>query len=418
MAYRARVVDQELHDRLASARVVVIEGPKACGKTETARQSAASEVLLDVDTATREALRIAPHLVLNGPAPQLVDEWQLEATTVWNNCRRISDDRGLPGQFILTGSAVPSDDDPSRHTGAGRFSTMRMRPMSLYESGHSAGTVSLAQLFAGTPPAAVDPGIRIEDIVDRIAVGGWPANQDLSVTGAVRAARDYLHQITNVDVGRLAGERRDPAKLAALTRSLARNVATEVATTTLAADAGGANGALSRHTVIDYLNLLTRLMVIEDQPAWAPHMRSKAILRGTPKRHFVDPSLAVAALGATPERLLQDLNLLGFLFESLVVRDLRILAQPLDGAVSHYRDNTGLEVDAIVHLGDGRWAAFEVKLGSGQADAGADALLRFAGRVDTTKIGEPAALAVITGTGYGYRRDDGVSVIPIGTLAP
>jgi hypothetical protein len=416
--YHPRVVDQELRDRLASSCVVVIEGPKACGKTETARQSAASEVLLDVDTAARRALQVAPQLVLNGAAPQLVDEWQLEATTVWNSCRRIGDDRGVPGQFILTGSAVPADDDPSRHTGAGRVSTMRMRPMSLYESDHSAGTVSLAQLLAGRPPQAPDPGLSIEDIAERIAVGGWPAHQGLSATAAVRAARDYLHQIVNVDVGRLAGERRDPAKLTSLARSLARNVATEVAVTVLAGDAGGAHGRMSRHTVIDYLDLFARLMIIEDQPAWAPHLRSKAILRGAPKRHFVDPSLAVAALGATPKRLLQDLNLLGFMFESLVVRDLRILAQPLDGAVSHYRDNTGLEVDAIVHLGDGRWAAFEVKLGARQVDAGADSLLRFAARVDTAKVGTPAALAVITGTGYGYQRDDGVSVIPIGSLAP
>ena len=203
-----------------------------------------------------------------------------------------------------------------------------------------------------------------------------------------------------------------------LLASLARNVATEVSASVLAADAGGAEGPLSRNTVADYLDVLERLMILESQPAWAPHLRSKAILRSSHKRHFVDPSLAVAALGARPERLLRDIELLGLLFESLVVRDLRVLAQPLDGRVSHYRDNTGLEVDAIVQLADGRWAAFEVKLGIGAVDQAAASLLKFAGIVDTTKSGEPAALAVITSTGYGYTRPDGVAVIPIGALGP
>ena len=418
MAYNSRIADGELHQGLTSSRIVVIEGPKACGKTETARQVAASEVLLDVDAGARQALRVDPTLVLDGDTPRLLDEWQLEATTVWNNARRMADDRRTPGQFILTGSAVPADDDPSRHTGAGRVSTLRMRPMSLFESGHSSGDISLEQLMNGVNPSAADPGMTVADLAERITTGGWPAHQDLPAPSAARAARDYLQQIRQVDVGRLTGERRDPAKLGALMASLGRNVATEVALTVLAADAGGADGPLSRHTVYDYLAVLERLTIIEDQPAWAPHMRSKSILRHAAKRHFVDPSLAAAALGATPTRLVADLNLLGLMFESLVIRDLRILAQRLEGTVLHYRDNNGLEVDAVVQLADGRWAGFEVKLGAGLVDQGAASLLRFSQQIDTAKSGAPAILGVITGTGYGYVREDGIAVIPIGTLAP
>jgi predicted AAA+ superfamily ATPase len=199
---------------------------------------------------------------------------------------------------------------------------------------------------------------------------------------------------------------------------LARNVATEVATTKLAAETGTTDAPLNRETVTAYLDALERLMVVENQPAWGPHMRSRVVLRSSPKRHFVDPSLAVAALGAGPDRLLRDLSMLGLLFESLVIRDLRVLSQPLDGTISHYRDDTGLEVDAIVHLTDGRWAAFEMKLGTGRIEEAATTLNRFASRIDTDKIGEPAALAVVTGTGFAYVRDDGIRVIPIGTLAP
>jgi len=415
--YTPRVVDRELEERLASAGAVVIEGPKACGKTMTARQFAASEVLLDLDDAARGALAVDPSLVLEGPTPRLLDEWQVEADTVWNNVRRAVDDRGTPGQFILTGSAVPVDD-ARRHTGAGRFSKLRMRPMSLFESGSSTGQISLAALLDGDATSVPDTGMTVRALTELVTVGGWPANQDLDVVQAARAARDYLEQIRDVDVSRVDGVRRDPQRMQRLLRSLARNVATEVNVSMLAADAGGDEGPLARQTVHDYLDVLSRVMVLEDQPAWSPHLRSKATLRSSPKRHFVDPSLAVAALGALPERLLADLNLFGLLFESLVVRDLRVSSQPLDGIVYHYRDSYGLEVDAIVQLADGRWGAFEVKLGAGLVDRGAATLLDFAARIDTDRSGPPAVLAVISGTGYGYRRDDGIVVIPIGALGP
>lgn len=414
MTYRARIADAELATRLTSTGAVVIEGPKACGKTETARQLAASEVLLDIDDNARQALAIEPKLVLDGKTPRLIDEWQIEPA-IWNHIRRTVDERGLPGQFILTGSAVPADDI-TRHTGAGRLTRLRLRPMSLFETGHANGAASLGDCLSGLFEHCPDPGLSIGDIVERIAVGGWPAHQVLDVRQALQRARDYMEEITRVDINRLDGGRRDPIKVTRVTQSLARNVATPVATRSLATDAGGSDGALEDETVRGYLDALERLMIVEDQPAWAPHLRSRSILRSTAKRHFVDPSLAVAALRATPERLLKDMNLLGLLFESMVVRDLRVYAQANDARVLHYRDNTGLEVDAIIETADGRWAALEIKLGTGQVDDAASNLLKFADRVDTRKCGEPALLGVIIGAGYGYRREDGVAVVPVGAL--
>ena len=416
MKYRPRLVDSELDERLAATGAVVIEGPKAVGKTATARQMAASEVLLDIDENARRAIAVDPGLVLAGDTPRLIDEWQIEPT-IWNHIRRAVDDRGKPGQFILTGSAVPADDI-TRHTGAGRLTRLRMRPMTLFESGHSTGVFSLAQLLAGECTQSSDPGMTIQDISQLIARGGWPATLDLETNYAIRAVRGYLDEVRRIDVGRIDDTRRDPEKVGRLLRSLARNVATEAAATTLSADTGGAEGPISDDTVREYLNILERLMIVEDQPAWAPHLRSKSILRKSPKRHFVDPSLAVAALGADASRLLEDLRLFGLLFESLVIRDLRVYAQLADAKVYHYRDNTGLEVDAIVERADGTWAAFEVKLGQGFVEQGVENLLKFADRVDVKKSGTPQLLGVIIGKGFGYMRDDGVAVIPIGALGP
>jgi uncharacterized protein len=416
MTYRPRVVDVELRARLESVGAVVIEGPKACGKTETATQVAASRVLLDVDHSARQALAVDPSLVLAGDTPRLLDEWQVEPE-LWNHVRRAVDDRRSAGQFILTGSSVPSDD-VSRHTGAGRFAFVRMRPMTLFESGHSTAAVSLTELMSGGSPHCGDPGLAVGDLAERVAVGGWPGQIGRSVSAGTRAVRDYLHQIQHVDVSRVKGEHRDPNRLGRLIASLARNTATEASASVIAADTAGSNAPLARNTVTDYVDALERLMIVENQPAWAPHMRSKAILRAAPKRHFVDPSLAVAALGANADRLLQDLTLFGLLFESLVIRDLRVFAQLLDGQVFHYRDSNGLEVDAIVQLADGRWGAFEIKLGVGSIDPAARSLRKFASIVDTSVCGEPSALCVITGSGYGYTRPDGVCVVPIGSLAP
>jgi hypothetical protein len=415
MAYRDRVVDRELAVRLKATGAVVIEGPKACGKTVTARRIAASEVLLDVDDAARRAIAVDPGLVLDGAPPRLIDEWQLEPA-IWNHIRRAVDERAQPGQFILTGSAVPVDDI-TRHTGAGRITRLRMRPMTLFETGHSNGAISLARLLEGEPARSPDPGLTVADLAERVAIGGWPALLGQSSEASLRAVRDYLDEVRRLDIGRIAG-RRDPNRVARLLRALARNVGTHASIPILAADTGGADGALDHETIREYLDALDRLMIVEDLPAWAPHLRSKSVLRSAAKRFFVDPSLAVAALRGTPARLLRDLNALGFLFESLVVRDLRVYAQASDAQVMQYRDNTGLEVDAIVETVAGRWAAFEVKLGPGLVDEGAATLLRFADRVDTSRSGLPSVLGVIVGSGYGYVRGDGVAVIPIGALCP
>ena len=414
--YRPRILDGELREQLQAAGAVVIEGPKACGKTMTAQQQAASSVLLDIDVGARQALAVDPALVLAGPRPRLLDEWQV-APALWNLVRRAVDTSGQSGQFLLTGSAVPADD-AERHTGAGRFAFLRQRPMTLFEAGRSTGAVSLRSLLAGDPPAAADPGLTLQDLSETLAIGGWPALQERPLKAAVRASRDYLEQVRQVDISRVGDRRRDPLRVAALLRALGRHSATEARLATLAADAAGADGGLDERTVADYLQALERLMVIESQPAWAPHLRSRARLRRAPKRHFVDPSLALAALGAGPERLLADLEWFGLLFESLVIRDLRVLSQPLDGEVFHYRDHYGLEVDAIVQLRDGRWGAFEIKLGEAQVEQAASNLLRFARSVDDQRSGAPACLAVICGKGYAYRRADGVTVLPVGALGP
>ena len=414
MPYRPRVVDEELSASLASAGAVLVEGPRACGKTETARRAAQSEVLLDVDPRARQAVAVDPSLVLDGAEPRLIDEWQREPE-IWNHIRRAVDDRGGAGHFILTGSSVPPDD-ATRHVGAGRFVRLRMRPMTLSESGHSSGAVSLAAVLAGEPVRAADPGLTVRRIADLVSVGGWPGNLEYSVPQAQRLLRGYVTEVARADVQAVDGIRRNPQVVARLLRSLARNVATPASINLLRADVNGADGNLKSETIASYLDVLARLMITEDLPAWAPSLRSRTRLRAASVRHFVDPSLAVAALRATPARLLGDVSWLGLLFECLVVRDLRVYAQALDAQVFAYRDETGLEADAVIETADGRWAAFEVKLGLRDVDVAAEHLLRLRSRIDPEEAGEPLALAVITATGYGYVRTDGVAVIPVGAL--
>ena len=416
MEYHPRIVDRELAERLEANGAVVVEGPRACGKTTTARKVAASEVRLDVDDVARRLARLDPARALTGAAPRLIDEWQLEPA-LWNHVRRAVDDRRLPGQFILTGSAIPADD-ATRHTGAGRLTRLRMRPLSLFELGRSSGEVSLAGLLDGQRGGADKSVVPVDDLAELICVGGWPVNLGRATRLALRANQDHLDEIRRLDIGNGDGRRRDPVRVGMLLRSLARNVATPAAIATLASDTGEGVSAIKQHTAADYLRALERIMVVENQPAWPTHLRSRSVLRKKPIRHLVDPSLAVAAVRATPARIVRDLDFLGFLFESMVVRDLRVYAQAADAEVFHYREKGGLEVDAIIQANDGRWAAFEVKLGDWRADAGARNLLRLADRVDPERMGEPAALGVIVSSGYGYTREDGVSVIPIGALGP
>ena len=419
--YWPRVADRELAQRLARSGAVLIEGPRACGKTATARQVAASAVMLDADRSARRAVAVEPGFVLRGKTPRLIDEWQIEPE-IWNHVRHAVDERPGRGHFILTGSAVPPDDI-TRHTGAGRVSRLRMRPMSLFELKRSTGEISLSRLLAGEPVPSSVAELTVRELAELVCIGGWPGHlgssaEDpaLSPDDAMAENRDYLGEVCRTDIRRVDGSGRDPARVGLFLQSLGRNVATCASLATLARDAGGPDRSLNQYTAASYLTALARLMIVEDQPPWAPHLRSRSRLRTAPKRHFVDPSLAVAALSAGPEHLLHDFDWFGFLFESMVVRDLRVYAQASRASVYHYRDNTGLEVDAVVDAGPGRWAAFEIKLGAGRVDDAARTLLKFADRVDTERCGKPAALGVIVGSGYGYSRPDGVGVIPVGGL--
>lgn len=420
MNYLPRIADEELTELLMTAGGVLIEGPRACGKTAMASQVAASEIRMDADPHVRDAIAIDPGVLLDGKTPRLIDEWQAEPV-IWNHVRRAIDDHAGRGHFILTGSAVPPDDI-TRHTGAGRIIRLRLRPMSLFELGHTTGQVSLKDILNGESVPSLEASLAVPDIAELVCVGGWPGHLRLSADRARRMNQAYLEEVCRTDISRPDGVRRDPARVARFLRSLARNTATCASLATLARDvAGGIDRTgppLKNNTASEYLKALERLMIIEDQPPWGPHLRSRSRQRQAAKRHFVDPSLAVAALRATPEHLLRDLGWFGLLFESMAIRDLRVYAQALGGRVYHYRDNTGLEVDAIVDIAPGCWAAFEVKLGAGWVDEAARALLKFADRVDTDRCGEPAALGVIVGSGYGYQRPDGVSVIPLAALGP
>lgn len=414
MEYRPRVVDAELAASLEAVGAVVIEGPKASGKTETGRRAAMSEVRVDTPAA-RQAFAISPALLLEGETPRLLDEWQLEPD-LWNEVRHAVDDRQAKGQFILAGSAVPRDD-PGRHPGPGRFIHLRMRTMTLAETGFSSKQVSLADILAGEQVTAPDPGLSVPEIAERIVVGGWPGHLGLTPTQALRAMRGYIDDVCRVDVPRLDGVRRDPDGVRAVISSLARNIATPATLASIAADAAGPDRAMKVETARAYLEALGRLMITDDVPAWKPDLRSRTRLRGASVRHLADPALATAALNAGPQRLLGDLPWLGFLFESLVLRDLRVFAAVLGGTVFHYHDNTGLEADAIIELPDGNWAAFEVKLGSAQpvVDAAALSLIKLRDRVAGKP---PQALVVITGSGFGFPRPDGVLQIPAAALAP
>ncbi len=417
--YRPRIADAELAELLAASGAILVEGARAVGKTATAMQASASHVLFDVDLDAQRMTSIDPAAVLAGDTPRLLDEWQL-ASGIWNHVRRAVDERSGRGQFILTGSAAPADD-VTRHTGAGRFTRLRMRPMSLFESGHSTGAVSLRGLLDGEPQRSRAAPAPIARLAERIAVGGWPAHLGAAAAPAMRINRGYLDDVRRTDVPRLDGRSRDPVRVGRLLQSLARNVATPVSLARLAADAGGDGTAMKADTVAGYLDVLERLMVVEHQPAWSPHLRSRTTLRSTPVRHFVDPSLAVAALPmrASPAKLVADLELFGFLFESMVIRDLRIYAQAADAEVFHYREKDGLEVDAVVEAADGRWAAFEIKLGDRWVDDGARNLRRLAGRMANSDHGPPAALAVIVPGGYGATRGGAeAGVIPIHALGP
>ena len=414
MEYLKRFADDILDERLKSAGAVLIEGTKACGKTETAKQAAKSVAQFDNDPQIKIKMQIDPKSVLVGEAPRLLDEWQVYPE-IWNSIRHEVDARKLKGQFILTGSATP-DSESKRHSGAGRFSVIKMCTMSMFERGWSTGEVSLSALMNGEAPASNDVKFDLGETAEKITIGGWPGLISENAAVGLQFASDYVTLIAQADLSRVSQRQRDPNKVKRLLQSLARNISTEASLAALSRDTGGNDNELNDETVADYLSELERLMVVDHLPAWNTHIRSSDMLRKAPKRHFADPSLAVGALGLSVDKLLADLNYFGLLFESLVIHDLRVYSDASGGKVFHYRDSRGTEADAIVEYADGNWGAFEVKLGIGAVDEAASSLKTLANKIDTDRVKAPATLTVITGNGFAYRRPDGINVVPISTL--
>lgn len=396
----------------------MIEGAKAVGKTATASRVASSQVRLDRDPAARTAVALDPDRLFRQNTPILFDEWQVEPS-LWNKVRHEVDDREGTGHFILTGSATPNDN-VNRHSGAGRFSVLRMRPLSLHEAGRSTGAVSLKNLFSTPESLSADAlELSLDELVHALVVGGWPETHTRDEDDARDWLQDYLSQIAEVDVHAL-GVRRSPIRVRRMLASLGRSVGQAVRRTELAKDVGGADGAIALDTVDEYLSALRRLHLLEDADSWQPHMRSRTRLRKNAVRFFVDPSVGLAALDVGSQELLADPQALGFHFEGMVMRDLRIYAQPMRGRVETWRDANGHEVDAVVSVRGNRWGAFEVKLNPADVDAAAESLTRFAQKVDASRQGKPSFLGVITSRWpYAYRRpQDGVYVIPITALGP
>ena len=410
-----RIADKDLDILLGSSGAVLIKGSKWCGKTRTAEERAASAVYMQdpkEQSNYAEILKTDPSILLEGETPHLIDEWQM-APILWDSVRFTVDQRGGPGHFILTGSAVPSDI-VTMHTGTGRIARLVMRPMTLFESLESNGSVSLRSMLNGGEIRGTS-SLTLSDLAFALVRGGWPASVGERGSLALQHAKNYVESVIEADISRVDGIEKNPSNVRMLMRSLARNVSTAAKLTTIRNDIS-ADDPITEKTIASYMNALRQIFVIEDLPAWNPNMRSKAAMRTSPKRHFVDPSIAAALLRVSPESLMKDFNTFGLLFESLCIRDLRVYAQANDGEVYHYRDKDDLEIDAVISLYDGRWGAAEIKIGAGSADEAAKNLIKLRGKVNLEKMGEPSFLAVITASSYAYRREDGVYVVPIGCL--
>lgn len=415
--YLPRVVDQQMTEALRSSPAVVVEGPRACGKTWTGRTFANSMIRFDELEATRLSLEINPSSFLAGETPRLLDEWHL-VDGLWNAMRHACDDRAANGQFILAESVKPTYA-VTDHSGAGRVTRVQMRPMALFESGDSTGSISLRSLMAGGPCAADPPDVSLSDIASLVCRGGFPRFISLDPNDARDRMGDYLRDIAMLDITGKEHSEHDPVKMQALITSLARNETTAASQQTLIHDTSNTGGPSDRDTVRRYLDRLIEAFVIEPLPAWSTHLRSRATLRSKPKRYFADPSLAGAALRASPDGLLADLPTLGVLFESLAIRDLRTYAQAAKAEVRYYHDSKNLEVDAIVTRGHSDWAAVEVKLGSPNAiEAGIASLRQMRSKVDTQQAGEPSRLIVLTAVGRAFETNDDIAVVPITLLGP
>ncbi len=420
-SYRNRIADTILKRKLEGKGAVVIEGPKWCGKTTTAEQIAKSVLYMDDPANKAQNITISetnPKQLLRGETPRLIDEWQI-APKLWDTIRFEVDHRGELGQFVLTGSAVPADTHEITHSGTGRFTWLMMRPMSLYESGESNGTVSLKEMFEENEKIEGYANLTFERLAFVVCRGGWPQAIDMRDEIALDQAIDYYTAVVHSDINRADNIEKNPERVKRLMRSYARNQGSQVPNTVLVKDvANNDETSINEETVATYLKALRKIFVIEDMPAWNPNLRSKTAIRSSDTRYYIDPSIAVAALGLGPDDLISNLHTFGFLFETLCIRDLRIYADSISGEVYHYRDKDGQECDAVIHLRNGKYGLIEIKLGGDTLiEEGARNLKAMEAKIDTDKMNTPSFLMVLTGVGnYAYRRKDGVFVVPISSL--
>ncbi len=419
--YRKRIADEILKKKLQSKGAVVIEGPKWCGKTTTAEQMAASVLYMDDPEWKSQNISMSevnPKRLLNGETPRLIDEWQL-APKLWDAIRFEVDHRSELGQFILTGSAVPVDTKEITHSGTGRFSWLTMRPMSLFESGDSTNEVSIKELFAGSSEIYGKANLDLDRLAFLVCRGGWPQSVDMKDNIALEQAFDYYDAIVHFDINRICSGKKNSQRVKNIMRSYARHQGAQVPNTTLAKDVFFNDGLqVSEETIATYIDALRKIFVIEDALAWNPNLRSKTAIRTSSTRYYIDPSIAVAALGIGPNDLINDLKTFGFLFETLAIRDLRVFADNLNGEVYHYRDKDGQECDAVIHLRSGEYGLIEIKLGGERLiEEGAKSLKDMANKINTDKMKKPSFLMVLTGVGeFAYKRKDGVIIVPIGCL--
>lgn len=419
--YKPRVIDALLERKLKGKGAVLVEGAKWCGKTTTSARVAKSILKLGVPSVLRSSRQLAemnPLLLLRGETPRLIDEWQT-IPALWDTVRSEVDEGNALGRFILTGSAVPVQGDEIEHTGTGRIGRLKMRPMTLWESGESTGAISLTDLFDGPEQVFAENKLDIEELAFLVCRGGWPQASLLEGEIALDQAMDYYDAVVNYDIQRADGVERDPERVKLLMRSYARHQGAAVNYSMICEDMkSNDNASLNDDTVASYVKALKKIFVIEDLEAWNPNLRSKTAVRTSDTRYFTDPSIGVAALGIGPNDFMNDLNTFGLFFETMAVRDLRVFAQALDGSLYHYRDKNGLECDAVLHRRNGTYGLIEIKLGGDRLiEEGASNLISLAGKIDTTRMKNPSFMMVLTGTGaYAYRRKDGVYVVPIGCL--
>ena len=420
--YMPRIADKLIEEKLEAVGAVLIEGPKFCGKTTTGEQIAKSVLYMaDPDTRERNIALATTNIkrLLTGDVPRLIDEWQI-APQLWDAIRFEVDHRRADGQFLLAGSAVPADPSKIFHSGTGRFGWVRMRTMSLWESGDSTGEVSLGEMFRNASDIDGGCDMNSEQLAYLICRGGWPkASLKKSRRAALQESREYVEAVCRSDISRVDGVSRNPERAFRILKSYARNQGGQVPISTIMADIkSNEESGLTEFTVQSYITALKKIYVIEDMAAWSPNLRSKTAIRTSDTRYFSDPSIATAALGLGPEDLLDDPNTFGLMFEAMAIRDLRVFADAIDGKVYHYRDKNGLECDAIVHLHNGKYGMVEIKLGGDALiESGAKTLKALAAKLDTDKMKAPSFMMILTGTGqYAYMRQDGIAVVPIGCL--